>query len=123
MSTGGLTEDETGRVKLMTMHRSKGLEFPYVFLPAFEADIVPPAYGDAAEERRLVYVALTRGMRRVTISHRGYRRGEAKPSPFLTDIPDRNRVPGLLRRPAVAPRPRYAFTVDDLTGIELLQRL
>ena len=53
----------------MTLHKGKGLEFPQVFLPAWEAGAFPTDYGDPAEERRLAYVALTRGMRRVTITH------------------------------------------------------
>ena len=49
----------------MSMHRAKGLEFDHVFLPAFEDGVIPSAYGDPDEERRLAYVALTRGKRRV----------------------------------------------------------
>jgi DNA helicase II / ATP-dependent DNA helicase PcrA len=52
----------------MTLHKAKGLEFPHVFLPAFEAGIIPSSYGDVDEERGLAYVALTRGMRQVRIS-------------------------------------------------------
>ena len=81
LSTGSADTDEGGRVRLMTMHKSKGLEFTHVFLPAFEDDTFPPAYGEISEERRLAYVALTRGMRRVTISHCGFRRGQAVPFP------------------------------------------
>ena len=40
----------------MTLHKAKGLEFPHVFLPAFEAGIIPSSYGDVDEERRLAYV-------------------------------------------------------------------
>ncbi len=75
LTTGGPNEGETDRVRLMTLHKGKGLEFPHVFLPAREASSFPPDYGDAAEERRLAYVAITRGMRRVTISHCDFRRG------------------------------------------------
>ena len=72
----------------MSMHRAKGLEFDHVFLPAFEDGVIPSAYGDPDEERRLAYVALTRGKRRVTISWAQYRRGPGEPSPFIADIPD-----------------------------------
>jgi len=61
LSTGGPDEEETGRVQLMTLHKAKGLEFPHVFLPAWEAGVFPPDYGDPVEERRLAYVAITRG--------------------------------------------------------------
>ena len=79
LATGGPGEDDTARVRLMTLHRAKGLEFTHVFLPAWEDGLFPPSYGDFAEERRLAYVALTRGMRRITISHCAFRRGHASP--------------------------------------------
>ena len=99
LSTGGPNETGTDRVRLMTVHKGKGLEFGHVFLPAWEAGVFPPDYGDPDEERRLAYVALTRGMRRVTISHCEYRRGYALPSPFLSDIPRIHTVLGWLRGP------------------------
>ena len=52
---------------------------------------------DPEEERRLAYVALTRGMERVSISHVEYRRGYTRPSPFLLDIPVTSHVKGWLR--------------------------
>jgi len=97
LATGAPDEADTGRVKLMTLHKVKGLEFTHVFLPGWEANVFPPAYGDFAEERRLAYVALTRGMRRVTVSHCRYRRGYSEPSPFLDDIPEEHRRKGWLR--------------------------
>ena len=97
LSTGGPHEEADGRVRLMTLHKGKGLEFGHVFLPAWEAGTFPPDYGDAAEERRLAYVAITRGMRRVTITHCEFRRGYTSPSGFVTDIPAEHRVDGWLR--------------------------
>lgn len=96
LATSSPGEDDVGRVKLMTLHKGKGLEFAHVFLPAWEGNAFPPSYGDQAEERRLAYVALTRGMRRVTISHCRYRRGVAEPSVFIEDIPDEHRHLGWL---------------------------
>ena len=97
LSTSGPKEDGAAdRVKLMTLHRSKGLEFGHVFLPAWEQGVFPPDYGDADEERRLAYVAITRGMRRVTISYAGFRRGQTIPSRFLGDIPEPHRCHGWL---------------------------
>jgi DNA helicase-2/ATP-dependent DNA helicase PcrA len=96
LATSRPGEDETDRVCLMTLHKAKGLEFPHVFLPAWEAGVFPSDYGDADEERRLAYVALTRGMRRVSISYCGFRRGFGAPSLFIDDIPDAHCVKGRL---------------------------
>ena len=96
-------EDATDTVKLLTLHRAKGLEFPHVFLVAFENGILPPPYGDPDEERRLAYVGVTRGMARVTISHAGFSRGPTLPSDFLADIPPDNRVDGWLSRARPSP--------------------
>jgi len=97
LATGAPNEEATGRVKLMSLHKAKGLEFPHVFLPAWEDRLFPSPYGDVDEERRLAYVALTRGMVRITVSHCSYRHGPMLPSPFIDDIPLANRVDGWLR--------------------------
>ncbi len=68
LATSRDSEGAASAVRLMSMHRAKGLEFDHLFLPALENGIIPSAYGDPDEERRLAYVALTRGKRRVTIS-------------------------------------------------------
>ena len=123
LSTGGPNEVETERVRLMTMHKGKGLEFPHVFLPAWEAGMFPPDYGDPSEECRLAYVAITRGMRRVTISHCEYRRGHTTPSCFVDDIPREHRVDGWLRGPTdQTRRSRPLVAIDVATGAELLRR-
>ncbi|WP_245407825.1 ATP-dependent helicase [Rhodoblastus acidophilus] len=88
LATNRASEGATPAVRLMTMHRAKGLEFDQVFLPAFENGIIPSTYGDADEERRLAYVALTRGKRHVTISSAQFRRGPSEPSIFIAEIPD-----------------------------------
>lgn len=111
LATGGPNEEVTERVRLMTLHKGKGLEFGHIFLPAWESGIFPPDYGDASEERRLAYVAITRGMRRVTITHCEYRRGYARPSPFLADIPEQNFVRGWLRGLRFATGPRSTAPV------------
>ncbi len=97
LSTSGPQDESADRVRLMTMHKGKGLEFPHVFLPAWEAGTFPPDYGEISEERRLGYVAITRGMRRVTITHCEFRRGYTSPSSFIEDLPAANRVKGWLR--------------------------
>jgi len=106
LCTGGPNEEAAERVRLMTLHKSKGLEFGHVFLPGWELGSFPSLYGDPAEERRLAYMAITRGMRRVTISHCDFRHGYTMPCPFLKDIPDQHRFAGWLRGPpSLAPRP------------------
>jgi DNA helicase-2/ATP-dependent DNA helicase PcrA len=103
LSTGGPGEDAPDTVKLMTLHRAKGLEFPHVFLIGWENGILPTSYGEFEEERRLAYVGITRGMRRVTITHCGFRRGPATPSVFLENIPAENHVKGWHDRPTEHP--------------------
>ncbi len=118
-------EATEGRVQLMTLHKGKGLEFPHVFLPGWDATTFPSAYGDHDEERRLAYVALTRGMQRVSITHVEYRRGFTRPSCFIEDIPAADRVVGWLhtqpqptpQRVGVSPR-----AVVELETLELLRR-
>jgi len=116
LATSRPYEDDTARVRLMTLHKAKGLEFPQVFLPAWEAGILPSDYSDPEEERRLAYVALTRAMRRITITSSAFRRGPAMPSPFIEDIPENCRINGWLnagsynvRRPLSLPAPTAAF--------------
>jgi DNA helicase-2/ATP-dependent DNA helicase PcrA len=61
------------RVKLLTLHASKGLEFPYVFIAGCETGLLPLEAqglepGDPEEERRLFYVGLTRAQRQVILT-------------------------------------------------------
>ena len=61
-------DEMTPGVSVLTMHASKGREWPYVFLPACEQEIIP-AGRDIEEERRLFYVAVTRTKSRLWVSH------------------------------------------------------
>ncbi len=122
LSTGAPNEDETERVRLMTLHKGKGLEFPHVFLPACEAGTFPPDYGSLDEERRPAYVALTRGMRHVTISYCEYRRGYARPSCFIDNIPEKSRVLGWLRAPASTAAPRRRLVHLDPPDVAVMLR-
>ncbi len=91
------TEELGNSVSLMTLHASKGLEFPVVFIVGMEEGIFPHerSMGDEfelAEERRLFYVGLTRAQRMVYISHAQGRTiygspQRMKPSRFLRDLP------------------------------------
>jgi superfamily I DNA/RNA helicase len=92
-------EDEEGpgqTVTLITMHSCKGLEFPHVTIVGMEDGLLPHTRskqeGTLDEERRLFYVAITRAMQTLTISHCQARKKYGKltpchPSPFLTDLP------------------------------------
>jgi DNA helicase-2/ATP-dependent DNA helicase PcrA len=86
------------RVVLMTLHASKGLEFPVVFLVGLEQGLFPSyrSLEDPAaleEERRLCYVGLTRAKERLFLSHASERRlwggmrEPAVPSVFLSELP------------------------------------
>jgi DNA helicase-2/ATP-dependent DNA helicase PcrA len=71
--------DASGKLQVMSMHASKGLEFPVVFLVGLEENVLPHErsldvpHGEA-EERRLFYVAITRAKHRLFLSHCGFRR-------------------------------------------------
>jgi DNA helicase-2/ATP-dependent DNA helicase PcrA len=70
-------------VHLLTLHRAKGLEFDAVFLPRVEEGELPIRRGDVEEERRLLYVGITRARRHLTLTWSG------KPSRFLREIGNR----------------------------------
>jgi DNA helicase-2/ATP-dependent DNA helicase PcrA len=85
------------RVALMTLHASKGLEFPVVFVTGCEEGLIPfrppdkDAASDEEEERRLFYVGLTRAKERVFLTYAQTRilygeQRSSNPSPFLFDI-------------------------------------
>ena len=90
-------EEEAGdAVTLITMHSCKGLEFPNVYIVGLEDGLLPhsrsKAEGTLDEERRLFYVAVTRAMHTLTISHCGGRKKygtlmPCHPSQFLKELP------------------------------------
>lgn len=93
-SLEGKEEDED-KVQLMTLHACKGLEFPIVILVGAEEELIPHVKlgQDVSEERRLLYVGLTRAQKRLLITHAKARRkrGRIKHSVisrFLADLPD-----------------------------------
>ena len=84
-------------VTLITMHSCKGLEFPHVFVVGLEDGLLPHSRskveGTMDEERRLFYVAVTRAMQTLTISHCSGRKKYGQllpchPSPFLRELPE-----------------------------------
>ena len=87
---------ETDAVSLSTLHAAKGLEFPHVFIVGAEEDILPFRDSDEKqieEERRLMYVGITRAERSLQISYCNRRkRGKdwmaCEPSRFLEEMPE-----------------------------------
>ena len=100
----GYAEDQP-KVALMTLHTAKGLEFPVVFMPGLEEELLPHARAIAEgggdfgadnpgieEERRLMYVGMTRAQERLFLTHARLRRHfgneqYCSPSRFLEEIP------------------------------------
>jgi DNA helicase-2/ATP-dependent DNA helicase PcrA len=91
-----MIDEARGAVTLMTVHGSKGLEFPVVFLVGMEEELFPSLREDddpeeLAEERRLAYVAITRAERKLYLTQALRRRvygkwRDTRPSRFLLDI-------------------------------------
>ena len=96
-------KDDADAVRLMTVHASKGLEFKYVFIIGLEEGLFPyerdlggldsrsASEEQREEERRLMYVALTRAREKVLLSYASYRtvfgsKNATLPSQFLSDI-------------------------------------
>ena len=90
-------KNSADRITLMTIHSSKGLEFPIVFIAGMEEGLFPHSRATLApleleEERRLCYVAITRAKDRLIITHAKYRnifgRTEMNlPSRFIQEMP------------------------------------
>jgi len=125
-----LPDDGTGAVTLLTAHLAKGLEYPEVFLVGMAEGTFPHARAereeDVEEERRLVYVAITRARERLHVSFPRSRRVgggwmdsfgsrfiEELPRPLFGRSEPARPVPSWLRAPptrtlGVPPRPSYA---------------
>ena len=92
-------DDASNRITLMTVHSSKGLEFPYVYVAGMEENLFPSggsmaSENDIEEERRLFYVAITRAKRAVQLSFASTRMRNGKhesnsPSRFIREIDSR----------------------------------
>ncbi|MCQ1057870.1 DNA helicase Rep [Photobacterium sp. DNB23_23_1] len=96
MMERGEDDDDADQVQLMTLHASKGLEFPYVYLVGSEEGILPHQTSvdedNVEEERRLAYVGITRAQKELTFTLCKERRqfGELikpEPSRFLFELP------------------------------------
>lgn len=132
-------ETESDRVTLMTLHASKGLEFPVVFLVAVEEGLLPhertrESPDQIEEERRLMFVGITRAREELQISqafHRDFR-GQRKitiPSQFLMELPRREMetedrratapAGGFASIPAASLRPAYESKRPTTSSIRL----
>lgn len=87
--------DAAQKVRLMTIHNGKGLEFPLVFMVGMEEELFPHinSLKDVEEERRLCYVGMTRAKEQLYMSSASYRLiwgqpRNMRPSRFLSEIPE-----------------------------------
>ncbi len=92
-------DQQINSVTMMTLHISKGLEFPFVFIVGLEENLFPSGRSaesttgdEVEEERRLAYVGMTRAREKLFLTHCRYRRvwGQEQhnpPSRFLSEIP------------------------------------
>lgn len=117
-------DEELAGVQLMTLHASKGLEFPIVILAGIEEDLLPHKNlgTDIDEERRLFYVGITRAQKRLILSFCRNRKthGRLKPvtrSRFITSLPE-----GLIKEYPLGFRPIGGEARDRLVG-DFLSRL
>ena len=89
-------EEDHDRVQLLTLHASKGLEYPHVYMMGMEEDLLPHRTSieedNIEEERRLTYVGITRARKSLTMTLAGRRKQfgeiiETMPSRFLDELP------------------------------------
>lgn len=111
MMERGESDEELDQVQLMTLHASKGLEFPYVYLVGMEEGLLPHQSSidedNVDEERRLAYVGITRAQKELTFTLCRERRqyGELvrpEPSRFLLELPQDDLEWETVRKPVSA---------------------
>ena len=111
-------EDSMNKISMMTVHSSKGLEYPYVYVVGMEENIFPSggflsSENEIEEERRLFYVAMTRAKKNLQLSFAQTRMRHGKhesnsPSRFIKEI-DREYIQNPLSLEMETPEPE-AFT-------------
>jgi DNA helicase-2/ATP-dependent DNA helicase PcrA len=119
-------------VTLITLHSTKGLEFDHVFLTGMEENICPHSRSvneekGVEEERRLVYVGMTRARKTLTLTRAVYRRvfgneqqlRASEPSRFLAEIPSelvdtvRGSMAEIGQTRRYEPDPEYSYSADE----------
>ena len=123
-SDADLWDPRADRISLLTLHASKGLEFRVVFIVGCEDGLLPLRFGRSApatqeveEERRLLFVGMTRARERLFLSHAQKRTWRRRPremsvSPFLAAIDDKllhRDATRISRRPAAPPQEQLTF--------------
>ena len=120
--------DTMERVTLMTVHAAKGLEFPVVFIVGMEENLFPSQFAirpaEIEEERRLLYVAITRAMEQCHLSfaRQRFRNGTvtfASPSRFLNDI---DKQYFAINRFASTPATHNSFRAHVMNNMPAMQR-
>ena len=125
MMERGEDDGEADQVQLMTLHASKGLEFPYVFMVGMEEGLLPHQSSidedNIDEERRLAYVGITRAQQQLyfTIARERRQHGELiepQPSRFLYELPADD-VEWEWQKPKDTDEQRKAKTAKGIAGL------
>ncbi|WP_372966453.1 DNA helicase Rep [Marinobacter sp.] len=119
-------EDDSDKVQLLTLHASKGLEFPHVFIMGLEEEILPHRSsieeGNIEEERRLMYVGITRARETLSLTYAASRKQygeklETIPSRFLDELPEEDvKWEGLGEQDKEANQKKGKATLSALIG-------
>ncbi|GAA6942501.1 DNA helicase Rep [Helicobacter pylori] len=126
----GEEEDDSDQVQLMTLHASKGLEFPHVFLIGMEEGILPHQTSidedNVEEERRLAYVGITRAQRNLWFSLCKERRQfgdliRPEPSRFLLELPE-NDLQWERDKPPLSAEQQQAKTQSHIANLRAILR-
>lgn len=124
----GEEDDSSDQVQLMTLHASKGLEFPHVFLIGMEEGILPHQTSidedNVEEERRLAYVGITRAQQslRFTLCKERRQFGELlrpEPSRFLLELPQ-NDLEWERDKPPLTEEQRMAKTTNNIANLRAM---
>ena len=126
----GEEEDDNDQVQLMTLHASKGLEFPHVFLIGMEEGILPHQTSidedNVEEERRLAYVGITRAQQNLWFSLCKERRQfgdliRPEPSRFLLELPE-NDLQWERDKPPLSAEQQQAKTQSHIANLRAILR-